>query len=353
MRFFASLAIVGFLLGCSDGTTSIPLTEAEQDAQSTEQYTVVRLTSANIGSYDQPARPTKRASLPKTDSWSYVIGAGDILSILVYDHPELNMPAGPDMNAIDNGFLVQSDGTFFYPHIGKVSAAGRSIEAVRNDITQRLRTIIPEPQVVAKVVSYDSQKVVVGGEVETPNHQALTTVPLTLLQAINAAGGYTEEADTARISLQRAGKRYTVDLDGFLKSNYLENNPTLQPGDIVNVPERRVEEAFILGEVDEPDVVDLSEEQISLTQALTYRGGLVHVRSDARGVFVFRGSPQKPTVFQLDTTTPNGWILGTRFTLMEDDVVYVTRSPLIEWNDTISRILPTIIAVNSASDIVN
>jgi polysaccharide export outer membrane protein len=101
-------------------------------------------------------------------------------------------------------------------------------------------------------------------------------------------------------------------------------------------------DAFVLGEIVSPATVDLSEDDISLTQAVTRQGGLSDISGDARGVFVFRNHGNMIHVYQLDTSSPTGFVLGTRFMLSPNDVVFVTRSPLGRWNDTISALLPTI-----------
>jgi polysaccharide export outer membrane protein len=171
------------------------------------------------------------------------------------------------------------------------------------------------------------------------------------LEAVNAAGGLTEDADPGRITIQRNGYIARVDLTGFLERGYRQNNPVLRNGDIVNVPPRRTLEAFLLGEISKPSTVDLSKEPVTLTQALTRQGGLREARADARGVFVFRAAPATTYVYQLETSSPAGLLLGTRFMLEPGDVVYVTRSPLQKWNDTITRILPTVNAVYSVDRI--
>ena len=351
LKYFVSLFAGVFLLAsCTDGFTEFPVHEDGQ-GELEEQLDVVRLSSKNIETYTLPSKPVTRTRLPYRTSWSYAIGVGDVLSIDVYDHPELTMPAGPDRSARENGFRVQADGKFFYPHIGEIDAKGRTIEQVRSDLSQKLRQIIPEPQVVARIAEFKSQSVLVGGEVNSPNKQTLDTVPLTLFQAVNAAGGATEEADLSRITVKRNGHTYRVDLNGFLRANYAENNPILRAGDVVHVPELRTEQAYILGEVSKPSVVDLAKEPINLTQALANQGGLKEVRADARGVFVFRNHSGRTTVFQLETSSPEGWLLGTEFSLIPDDVVYVTRSPLTRWNDTITALLPTVVAIRNLDDL--
>ncbi|ABA81564.1 sugar transporter [Rhodobacter sphaeroides] len=340
----SSLAL---LSGCSEGHVRFPVTERAQ-ASLPSDVQVIRLDASNISSFERPAEPHRATALPKVGRWAYRIGSGDLLGIVVFDHPELTMPAGPEAKAGENSFRVQADGTIVYPYVGSIRAEGRGPEEVREELRERLAAFVPDPQVDVRVLGFQSQAVSVTGEVETPNRQPLTTVALTLLDAINAAGGLTETADTRRVTVRRGGQSYRVDLDGFLSAGLGQNNPVLRPGDIVTVPRRRAEEAYLLGEIVKPAAVDLSLEPLTLTQALTRQGGILERRADARGVFVFRGKGGTGmTVFQLDARSPTALLLGTRFLLQPSDVVYVTRAPLSRWNDTISDLLPTVGAAGS------
>lgn len=347
---FGILILAAFLAGCAQGHVDFPVSESGQK-ELPDNVTVVRLSSANITSYARPEVRAASDSVPDPQVWNYKVGVGDILSIDVFDHPELTLPAGPQRSAAESGFRVQADGTFFYPFVGQVTALGRAPEQIREDLRKRLAQYIPDPQLEVRVAAYNSQAIVVTGDVTTPNRQALTSVPLTVLEAVNAAGGFTETADPARVTLQRGGKTYNINLEEFLSGDLLRNNPILRSGDVVTVPRRKLEEAYLLGKVMKPATIDLSRDPVTLTQSLTRQGGLEEISADARGIFVFRKNGAGITVFQLDTSSPTGLVLGTEFLLAPNDVVYVTRSPLGKWNDTISRILPSITVAGGLDNI--
>lgn len=351
-RTIAVALVASLLSGCAEGFVRFPVTPEAQQAERPDVH-VVRLSAENISAFESPRRGAARSSIPLTRPSSYAIGAGDILNVIVFDHPELTLPAGPERSAEENGFQVQEDGTFFYPFIGQVDAAGRSAQDIRVEVTERLAEFIPNPNVEVRIAGYNSQSVVVSGAVDSPLRHPIANMRVTLLDAINGAGGAEEDADLRAVSLKRNGSNYVIDLRGFLENGFRENNPVLQNGDVVFVPRRQPEEAYILGEITRPSVVDLADGPVTLTQAVARLGGLREQRADSRGIFVFRKKNGAISVFQIDTTSPEGLVLGTRFILEPSDVVYIVRSPLQRWNDTITRLLPTVTAVNATDTTVD
>lgn len=353
LSHFLMLAVASVALtACDAGHVKFPVTPDAQRALPPD-ITLVSLDAANISSFAVPAGRPAPTVLPQVAGWDYRIGVGDVLNIIVFDHPELTLPAGPQRSAEESGFRVQADGTFNYPFIGDVTAAGEAPEAVREELRSRLADFIPEPQVDVRVAAFNSQSVTVAGEVSSPDRLPLTTVPLRLLDALVAAGGLTDAADASGIAVIRDRVPYRVDLRAFLDEGVADNNPILRNGDVVTVPRRLSSEAFLLGQVGKPATVDLSREPVTLTQALARQGGLLERRADARGVFVFRGDAAGDgmTVFQLDASSPAALLLGTRFQLQPGDVVYVTRAPLSRWNDVISDLLPSISVAGQIGDI--
>lgn len=352
MRFLIALICGLGLSACADGSSRFPVT-SENQAALDEGVSLIRLDERNISAFNGAVSQPQSANMPGPARWDYRVAPGDILSVLVFNHPELTMPAGPQRSAAESGFRVQSDGTFFYPFVGQVQAAGLAPERIRANLMVGLADYIADPQLEVRVAAFNSQAINITGAVAMPQRLPVTTVPMTLLDAVNAAGGLDPEADPERVVIQRNGRAYNIDLDGFLERGVAANNPMLGSGDVVYVPARGPQEVYILGEVGQPAGIDLAGEELSLTQALARQGGLDELRADARGVFVFRGDSENMTVFQLSVESPAGFLLGTRFNLEAGDVVYVTRSPRQRWNDTINGLLPTVGAVNATSATVD
>lgn len=351
------LLLSGLLLASCDVTkTDFPVRTESVRAEVEEMSTnvaIVQLTADNIDAFNTPrSLGGSRTTIPSR-GWNYQVGVGDILDIVVWDHPELTMPAGERRTPQESGLRVQADGTFFYPYVGQITARGKTPEAIRDDLTTKLGAYIPNPQVEVRVVGYRSQAVSVTGEVNSPSRQPLTDTPLTLLDAINAAGGLTDEADARSVIIRRGGASYTVDMQAFLEEGAGSNNPVLRNGDVVSVGRLELQEAYLLGQIVKPSTINLTRENVTLTQAVTRVGGLREDQADARGIFVFRETPIGITVYQLDASNPTAFLIGTRFVILPQDVIYVTTAPLYRWNRLISSLLPTLTTVRTADLIGN
>lgn len=348
----SSLLFFLLLTACSDGYLAFPTTSESQNKLG-DGVDLIVLNEANVINYSSPTQKYRATALPVASQWAYSVGPGDILSVTVFNHPELTLPQGNQSSSKESGFQVGIDGTINYPFIGSVSASGLSVDHIRSDISQRLATFIPDPQVDVRVAAFNAQAVVISGEVNTPSRQPLSVIRLTLIDAINESGGFTEAGDQRSVNIQRDGQMYDVDVQGFLFGGLSQNNPILRNGDIVSVPRRRAKEAYLMGELARTDAIDLSHEAINLTQAVTRIGGLQKSRADARGVLIFRTSNKLTQVFQLDMSNPSGILLGTSFELKPGDVVYVLRSTIQRWNDTIMKLLPSVQAINTTQNINN
>ncbi len=281
--------------------------------------------------------------------YEYRIGRGDVLGIIVYGHPELTIPAGGERSAAESGNTVHSDGTIFYPFVGRIDVAGRTVRQVRDIIARGLEPYVAMPQVEVHVAQYNSQKVNITGAVAEPGPLPIRNVPLTVLDAINLSGGLADNANWHDIILTRDGEETRLSLHDMLNRGRLDQNRLLRDGDVLHVPDNSNQKVYVMGEVREPRSLPMGSSRLTLTDALSEAGGINESNADASGIFVLRrapeGSDKLATVYQLDARNAAALMLGAEFPLQPTDVVYVTTTPLGRWNRVVRQLLPTVSSV--------
>jgi polysaccharide export outer membrane protein len=298
---------------------------------------------SQIGAKQQPAAPQE---LLQYRPESYRISPGDTILVTVWDHPELmEVNQGGGQNPQANGRLVHPDGTFYYPFVGTLKVAGMQLEELRNVITSKLSTYLQSPQVDVNMAGYGS-RVTLQGAFQNTSPQNITTVPLTLSQAIGAAVINTEEADLSGLILTRDGKNHHVDLDALSRNRGSTPEIYLKPGDRLYLPFNDRQEVYVLGEVLQPQALTFKTSDMTLTQALGRAGGLNPTTAKEEAVYVIRGmdvndmEKQPSTVYQLDASSPAGFALADRFPVKAGDVVFVGEAGVTRWNRFLSQLLP-------------
>lgn len=294
-------------------------------------------------------RQAEQASQQTTPIPDYKIGPGDILSITVWDHPELTIPAGQFRRADEAGHVVAEDGTIFFPYVGSLKVAGQTTREVRAVLAQRLTKTIKNPQVDVRVISFRSKRVYVVGEVVKPGLLEINDVPTSILDAINRAGGFTKDADHSQILLTRGGQTWRVDLQLLYEEGAVNQNVMLEPNDIINVPDRGLNKVFVLGEVQKPGSYFMNKRRMTLAEALAEAGYINQDKANPHWIFVMRGQGDVPELYHLDAKSPDALLLADRFRLQPRDILYVDAADVARWNRVISNVLPTVNLLNNLS----
>lgn len=243
---------------------------------------------------------------------NYVIGPKDVLLITVFDDPTLS-----------GKYTVDADGTFTFPLIGRVKAAGLTIRDFELELKKRLQDgFFKNPQVTVGVDEYRSQRVFVVGEVRQPGTYPLTG-GMTLIEALARAGSTLPTASGEALVV-RAKRGQAVDgprlpgTDGAadvitvdireLQSGRLSQNVELFDGDTIFVPQAEL--VYVFGQVRNPGSYPIKR-GTTVLQALSLAGGATDhaALNRIRIVRIVKGEKREIRVKLTDVVQPGDTII--------------------------------------------
>lgn len=212
----------------------------------------------------------------------YLLGPRDKIAVTVHNHPDLG-----------SVLTISRDGTITVPMLGEIQAAGLSPATLADQLEEILgRSYLVDPQVDVSVEEFNSQWVMISGEVLLPGRVKLRG-GTRLKEVLSEAGGFREtsgqEITISRPVTDEAEDFETVtirrrDFEAGLK------NPVLQNGDIIDVP--RAAYCYIHGEVRSPGRIPI-ERETTLLKAITLVGGLTEW-ADRKNVRILYGEDHDP-----------------------------------------------------------
>jgi len=162
-------------------------------------------------------------SLPR-----YQLGPEDVLEITVWQEEGLQKEV-----------LISPDGWLTFPLVGDIEAQVKTLEAVREEITARLKRLIPEAVVSVSLISIGSNKFYVIGKVNKPG-EYVTGRYISVMQALSMSGGLMQFSSGNKINILRYQDSQEIaipfDYDEVVKGEHLSQDIILKDGDLVVVP---------------------------------------------------------------------------------------------------------------------
>ena len=196
---------------------------------------VVLAAVASPGAANEPKGPliVPPANLPPVVETLYEIQVGDVLDINFFKTSQLNQTR-----------TVGPDGEIFLPLIGRVDVLGRTVSAVTDELTERYRAELINPQITVSVAQFSGMVIYISGEVNGPGLRSYRG-GLTLVQAIFDAGGFTKRARQSQVLLIRPGPDQKPvgtlrNVKEIIRKGNLQDDIQLAPLDIIYVPQKKI-----------------------------------------------------------------------------------------------------------------
>lgn len=288
---------------------------------------------------------------------SDIIRPGDTLGLTIYENVDDGLLAGTAQNStILDEVQVDGAGFIFVPYAGRIRAAGNTPEAIRRVITGKLEEQTPDPQVMVRRVAGNGATVSITGVVGGQGIFPIESPTRTLTAMLANAGGVTVEPEIARVKVIRGnqtGEIWFLDLFNDPRSDI-----ALRNGDRILV-EADSRSFTALGAAGRQSRVRFESQTLSAVEAIAQVGGLSAQSADPTGVFVFRNEPEEIVhqvlgrtdligtqrlVYVLDLTEPNGLFLARDFVIRDEDTVYITEAPFVQWSKTLAALTGTLSA---------
>ena len=293
---------------------------------------------------------------------SDTIRAGDVLGLTIWENvsdPLLGAPSAPA--TVLEEIQVDGSGFIFIPYAGRVRAAGNSPEALRRIITEKLDKQTPDPQVLVTRLAGDGATVSIVGGVSGQGVYPIERPTRTLSAMLARAGGIAIEPEIAQITVIRGKQHGKIWFEDLYK--HPELDIALRNNDRILI-QNDTRSFTALGATGTQTRMLFESQSLSAIEAIAQVGGLNTLAADPTGVFVFRNEPAKIAnavlnrndligaqrmIYVLNLTQPNGMFIARDFAIRDDDTVYVTEAPFVQWSKAISALTGTLTAADALS----
>lgn len=347
-----------FLVGCASTgpMTSAVIRAAGSTAPSDVTFDIVDLTydNARIVADYRSAQLQRRFGAGAQVSTA-VIGAGDVLEVVIYEAGADGLFSTAERKATPLTITVQPDGQASIPYVGAIRFAGRTVEQARLAIVAELQNKAIEPDVTVSIAQNESRTVAVNGAVGAPGIVPLKPVGNRITEVVAMAGGASQAPYDTAVTVTRGNVSAKVMLQLLLDSP--GENIYAAPGDQIYLS-HEPQTFTALGSTSKVGKIAFGSERLTLVEASAMAGGGDSNSADPKGYFVFRFEDSDvyrklvsqtrfdelvaqgmrpdedgryPIVYRIDMSKPQSLLTGQIFPVNNRDVVYISRSPSVDF----------------------
>ena len=285
------------------------------------------------------------------DGASYRMRLRDIFSS---DSPDVQISDGDvifvedlSSNITSGATKVGSDGSILLPNIGRLAAAGLSIEELNRSASLKIRSTTD----IKKTIDIDVSEFASGrallhlsSTIAVSENAGQTELTIssklqTLSAALTRAGVQFNPDSITRVTLKRAADTYEFTLRDLLD---LDRNIYVLPNDKIFVDRLayRENKVFLVGGVT-PKIVNIDPKTRQTLADVLFTSNGVFAASAARRseVYLLRGS-EPVKAYHLDAQSPTSLMVADALELRPNDILYVAEQPIISFNRTLATIVP-------------
>lgn len=295
----------------------------------------------------------------KTEFINYeTLDIGDKVDINIWENSSEGLYTGDKKGAANLGpSVISGTGDIYIPYVGKVKAAGNTIDQLQQKMTLILKNKVINPQVIVKKIEGLSKQISIQGVVSKPGTFEIMPGRHNLISLLAEAGGSTILPELTEVMLERKGRKFKTTLVDIFQLPH--KNIDLHPGDNIILSE--INRSFtVLGATGIQKLIKFPKKELSLIEAIALADGLSDEIANPSHVFLLRYEKNKilnllapadrrrllkgssQVIYELNMKQMQSVFSAQQFKMRDGDLIISTDAPYTNVRKILSSLSPAI-----------